>query len=167
MAFPKDQYMIQAFAPNRSDQAFNVRVLPRRSGCDGAVSNLHRSHPLGKGLSVCTIIVADQIAWCPVPGKCFDDLPRQPLRRRMPGHRKPQQPSSTVAHDQKGKQTLEINGRHQAEVDRSDGLRMVAQKGPPTLRWRPTTFGHVLGYRRFGDLEAELEQLTVNAGRTP
>ena len=167
MAFPKDQYMIQAFAPNRSDQAFNVRVLPRRSGCDGAVSNPHRSHPLGKGLSVCTIIVSDQIAWCPVPGKCLNNLPCQPLRRRMPGYGEPQQPSPTMTHYEKRKQTPEVDGRNHTDVNRCNGLRMVAQRGPPTLRWRPTTFDHVLGHRRLGHLEAELEQLTVNAGRTP
>jgi hypothetical protein len=53
-------------------------------------------------LSVRTIIIADQIAWCRIPGKRLDDLMRALLRRQMPGHRKPQQPSSTMAHDQKG-----------------------------------------------------------------
>ena len=133
MPLAKDQNMIQALASKRPDQAFNIWVLPRRPRSNGAIANPHPSHSVGKGLSVCAIIVADQIAWCRLPRKCLDDLPRQSLRRRMPGHSEPHQPSSTMAYDQKGKQTLEFNSRNQAEIDRRDHVRMVAQKGPPTL----------------------------------
>jgi hypothetical protein len=106
MPFAEDQDMIQALAAKRPDQAFNIWVLPGRPRCNRTVANSHPSHPVREGLSVRSIIVADEIARCRLPWECFHDLLRQPLRRGMPGYREPQKPSSTMAHDQKGKQAL-------------------------------------------------------------
>jgi hypothetical protein len=39
--------------------------------------------------------------------------------------------SSTVAHHEKRKQTLECQRRTHAEIDLSDSFRMVAQECPP------------------------------------
>ena len=106
MLFTEDQHMIQALAAKRPDQAFNIWILPGRARCDRAVAYPHSSHPLRDGLSVSTVIVADQIARCGIPRECLGDLLRQPLRRGMLGHREPQKLSSTMAHDQKGKMGL-------------------------------------------------------------
>src|SRR5207245_2229683 len=44
---------------------------------------------------------------------------------------------------------------------------MVAEKRPPALgRW-PRAAAHIPSDRRLSDIEAELEQLTMNAWRTP
>ena len=109
MLFTEDQNMIQALAAERSDQAFNIWVLPGRARRDRAVANPHPSHPVREGLSVGTIIVADQIARRRIPRKCLGDLLCQPLR--LLGYREPEKLSATVAHDQKGKQALERQGR--------------------------------------------------------
>ena len=45
--------------------------------------------------------------------------------------------------------------------------RMVAQQGAPALRGWLTSLGHILGDRRLSDRKAELEQLTMDARRTP
>src|SRR3974390_1793099 len=74
MPLAKDQNMIQALASKRPDQAFNIWILPRRPRSNGAIANPHPSHSVGKGLSVCAIIGADQIAWGRPPRKCLDDL---------------------------------------------------------------------------------------------
>ena len=145
MPFAEDQDMIQALAAKRPDQAFNIWVLPGRPRCNRTVANSHPSHPVREGLSVRSIIVADEIARCRLPWECFHDLLRQPLRRGMPGYREPQKPSSTMAHDQKGKQALKRHCRNQAKIDRRNRIRMVAQECAPRLRWRPSVFDHVLG----------------------
>jgi hypothetical protein len=44
--------------------------------------------------------------------------------------------------------------RNHAEIDRSDGVRMVAQECPPGLRWRPSAPDHVFGNRRLGDRDS-------------
>src|SRR5215813_8297095 len=50
-----------------------------------------------EGLPIGAIIVAHQISRCRVPRKCLNDLLCQPLRRRVPGHRKPKELSSNMA----------------------------------------------------------------------
>jgi len=140
MLFTEDQDVIQALAAKRPDQAFHIWVLPGRARCDRAVAYPHPSHPVGEGLPVGTIIVADQITRCHIPRECFHDLLRQPLRRGMLGHRKPEKLSSTMAHDQKGKQELKGQGRHQAKIDRPiasawlrRNVRHVCDGGPRCL----------------------------------
>ena len=44
---------------------------------------------------------------------------------------------------------------------------MIAEKRPPTLRRWPRVAAHVPSDRRLCDLEAELEQLTMNTWRAP
>ena len=61
--------------------------------------------PGGEDVSVGPVIVTNQVGRCRCPGERLGDLPRKPLRRRMPGHLKPQQLPSTVANDQEGKQS--------------------------------------------------------------
>ena len=63
--------------------------------------------------------------------------------------------------------TLECHRLDHAEINRRYSVRMIAQKCSPGLRWRPTVPDHVLGDRRLGDLEAKLEQFTVDAGHAP
>jgi catechol 2,3-dioxygenase-like lactoylglutathione lyase family enzyme len=81
----------------------------------------------------------------------------------VPGHREPEQLSSTVAQYEKRKQALERQGWNHAKIDRRDGVCMVAQECPPSLRWRPSVPDHVFEDRRLGDLEPELEQFTMDA----
>src|SRR5262245_26286948 len=71
MPFAQDQNMIQAFAAKRPDQAFHIWVLPGRARCDRAVAYPQPSHPVGEGLPVSSIIVADQITRCRIPWECF------------------------------------------------------------------------------------------------
>jgi hypothetical protein len=85
----------------------------------------------------------------------------------MPGHREPEQLSPSVAHDEKRKQALESHRWNHAKIDRCDSFRMVAQECPPCLRWRPSTPDHVLGNRRLGDPEPELEQFTMDSWGAP
>src|SRR5438093_1405625 len=44
---------------------------------------------------------------------------------------------------------------------------MVAEKRPPALRRWPKAATHIPSDRRLSDLEAKLEQLTMNAWRAP
>src|SRR5690348_17501000 len=50
------------------------------------------------------------------------------LRRRMAGHREPQQLPPPVTDDNEGKQPLKSRGRDHAEIDRRDGVCMVRKK---------------------------------------
>src|SRR5262245_66669451 len=43
----------------------------------------------------------------------------------------------------------------------------LRRKGAPPLTWRSLPLDHVFGHRRLCDLKAELEQLAVDARRSP
>src|SRR5262245_43745069 len=53
------------------------------------------------------------------------------------------------------------------DQDRRDGVCMVAQECPPSLRWGPSAPDHVFGHRRLGDLKPEFEQFTMDARGAP
>ena len=95
------------------------------------------------------------------------DLLGQPLRRRIPGYRKPQQLSPSMAKHKKSKQVLEGQGWDHAEINRYDCLRVTAQECPPGLRWRSSASDHVLGDRRLGHLEPKLQQFAMNSRSAP
>ena len=89
--------MISALAPDRSNQAFSISVLPRREERRGSVPDTHCSYPSLERATKCSVIVTDEIFGRRVPRECFGDSTRQPLRRWVLGHRKQQQlPASTA-----------------------------------------------------------------------
>jgi len=85
----------------------------------------------------------------------------------VPRNGKPEQLSSTVAYDEKRKQVLKCQGSNHAKIDCRNGIRVVVQECPPSLRRRPSVPEHVFGDRRLGDLEPERQQFTVDARGTP
>ena len=52
----------------------------------------------------------------------FSDLARQPLGRRVAGHRKPQQLPTFVAENEKREQLLKRNRRNHEQINRRDPL---------------------------------------------
>src|SRR3979411_1565262 len=92
---------------------------------------------------------------------------RDPLRGWVCRHAKRHPKSSSVAHNDKTIQNLECDRRKDKEVDRRDAVDVIAEKRPPAVRRWPRGAAHVSRDRRLGDLEAELEQLTMNARRAP
>ena len=72
-----------------------------------------------------------------------------------------------MAYDDKTIEGLERDRWQDEEIDRRDAVGVVPEKRPPALgRWPPAA-AHIPSDRRLGDLEAELEQLTMNAWGAP
>ena len=121
--------MVSALAPYRPDQSFQIPILAGRAEGDGPVPDAHRSHPSLERDAKCSVIVADEIFRRRVPQERFGDLTRQPLRRRVAGHRKPQQLSPFVPENEKCEELLERDGRNHKEIDRCNAFPTVANKG--------------------------------------
>jgi hypothetical protein len=102
-----------------------------------------------------------------VPRERLGDLARDPLRGWVCRHAKRHPKSSSVAHNDKTIQNLECDRRQDKEVDRRDAVGVIAENRRPALRRWPRVAAHVPGDRRLGDLEAELEQLTMNTRCAP
>src|SRR5260370_29526479 len=81
----------------------------------------------------------------------------------MRGDIEMQDPSTVVSQYQEHVQHLKANGRHREKVDRHRGLHVVFQEGPPCLRRRVSTADHVFAHAGLADINAELEEFTVDA----
>src|SRR5260370_41848515 len=110
--------MIYALVPDRTDQALSISILPGRAERRRPVPDPHRSHTSPERNAKCSVIVANEIFRCAVPGEGFGDLACQPPGRRIAGHRKPQQASPFVAQNKKCEQLLKANRWNNKEIDR-------------------------------------------------
>src|SRR5664280_1315155 len=102
-----------------------------------------------------------------VPWESLGDLARDPLRSRVSRHAKRQPNSSSMPYDDKTIEDPERDCWQDKKVDRCDAIGMVAQKRAPALRWRPRVAAHIPSDCRLSDLEAELEQFTMNVWGAP
>ena len=62
---------------------------------------------------------------------------------------------------------FKANGGNDEQIHRRDLPRMIAQECSPALAWQAASPDHGLGYARLGDVEPELEQLSVDPRRSP
>src|SRR6201996_2200696 len=127
------------------------------------VPNAHCTDPLREDRTIRGVSIPNEISRRVVPRERLGDLARDPLRGWVCRHAK-RHPSS-VAHNDKTIQNLECDRWQDKEVDRRDAVDVIAEKRLPALRRWPRVAAHVPSDRRLGDLEAELEQLTMCAAR--
>src|SRR3984893_8395165 len=167
MRLAQDNHMIDALAPDRSDQPLGKAILPGRGWCNWPIPDAHGAQSAGDDCTVDAIPVANHVARSFIPRECFCDLPRNPFRGWMCRDADPDQLSAVQSHDDVGVEQVEANGRDNEQVHGGNILSMITQKGAPSLAWRPASLGHVFGHTRLRDLKPELEQLTVNARRSP
>src|SRR6202165_862480 len=165
--FAKHDHVVETFAADRADESLDVSILPGRSGCDRMVPNAHCTDPLQEDRTIRGVSIPNEISRRVVPRERLGDLARDPLRGWVCRHAKRYPKSSSVAYNDKTIQNLECDRRQDKEVDRRDAVDVIAEKRPPALRRWPRVAAHVPSDRRLGDLEAELEQLTVNTRRAP
>src|SRR5258707_3535075 len=80
---------------------------------------------------------------------------------------KPQNLSSAVPHDQQSIEQAKRDRRHDEQIHRRDAVGMVMKERLPALRRWASSFDHILGHARLSDVDAELEQLSVDPRRSP
>ena len=99
----------------------------------------------------------------------FAQLQYDPQGVWLTGHVAVQNLPPIVADDEEAVQNSEGQSRHGEEIHGSDCFAMVPEKSQPAPRWirimiRPL---HPARNRSFRDVETQLEQLPVDAGRSP
>ena len=72
-----------------------------------------------------------------------------------------------MPHDQQAVEQPKRDRRHDEHIHRGDAIGMIAEERLPALGRRAPSLGHVLRDGRLPDLNAELEELTVNPGSAP
>src|ERR1035441_6675201 len=129
---------------------------------NGPIPNAHGAQALHEDGSVRGAPIPDEVWRRMVPRKRLGNLARYPLRGRIGCHTKRHPVPSSVTKDDEAIKSLERDRWQDKQVDRRNAIRMIVQKGLPALRrWQPAA-AYIPSNRRLGDLEAELEKLTMN-----
>ena len=148
-------------------KSFGKAIPPRRSRRNRLIADAHGPQSPPDNATVDAVAITDQIAWRFVPGKCFDNLLRNPFRCRMGRHIDPHKVSPCQSDNDQGVEQLKSDSRHNEQVHRCNLRRVIADKGTPALTGRTTLPGHVLRYGRLRDRKPKLEQLAMNPRCTP
>src|ERR1700692_375708 len=142
---PQDNHMIDALAPDRSDQPFGKAILPRRGWCNGLVPDAHGTQSARDDNAVDSIPILDHIARSHVPGKRLVYLTCTPLRRRVGCDVNPDEISAIKPYNHEAVEHSEANGRDDEQIHGGNVRRVVSQKGPPPLAGWSSVLDHVLG----------------------
>src|SRR4029077_4628456 len=71
MCLAQDNDVVQALAPDRSDQPFGNAILPGRGWCNWLISDAHGAKSARDNGAVNPIAVPDHITRSPIPRKCL------------------------------------------------------------------------------------------------
>ena len=91
MRLAQDHDMIQAFAPDRADEPFNVSVLPGRAGRSWSVPDAYGSKTSRYHIALRNIFVPNEVLGCMIPRAGLGDLAGDPFGRRIGGDVDPNQ----------------------------------------------------------------------------
>ncbi len=133
MTLVENDDMIEAFAANRPDQAFRLRILPGRPWSDDDFLDAHVRDSFPEDLARCPIAISDQKPRDFVKRERFDHLLRRPLGCRVSCYVEVNDfPAAVTEHD-KGDEYSKCGRRDGEEVDGNDVGQMVIQKRSPSL----------------------------------
>jgi len=113
------------------------------------------------------IAVPQQVARDLIQRKCIPRLLSRPLGGRVAGHIEVKNTATIMGQDQKDLKDVETDGGNREEIDRDQSREVVLHEGAPRLRRRFTAAHHVFADTGLADVDAEFEQLAVNARCTP
>src|SRR6202171_444400 len=130
MRLAQDNHMIDALAPDRSDQPFGKAILPRRSWYNGLVPDAHGTQAARDDNAVDSIPISDHIARSHLPGKRLGYLTCNPLRRRVGCDVNPDEISAIKPYNHEAVEQVEANGRDNEQIHGGNFRRVVSQKGP-------------------------------------
>jgi hypothetical protein len=147
MCLAEDNDVVQALAPDRSDQPLGKAILPRRGWCNWLISDAHGAKSACDNSAVDPIAVPDHIARSPLPRKSLGDLACNPFRCWVGCDINPDEISAMKPHNHKTIEYSEANCRDNEEIHGGNVRRVVSQKGPPSLAGRPSSLDHVGGDR--------------------
>src|SRR5262245_33592526 len=159
--------MVQTFSANRTDEAFDVRSLPRRPRSAEHFFDIHYRDLVAELLAIDSISIAQQISRRRIKRKGFEHLLRRPFSGGMSCDVEVHDAASIVCEDNKNEEDFEPNGLDGEEVDGRELRNVILEERPPRLRWWFRASDHVLGNRSLRDLNIQLHQLAVDPGCAP
>src|SRR5260370_38025636 len=165
MAFAEYNDVVNALPSDGADQPFGICVLPRGTRRCWPVANAYRSESADIDFTIGPVPVTNEIARSLFPPACFRDLICDPFCGWMRCDAKPQNMSLAVPHDQHSIEQAKRDCRHDEHIHRSDPISVIAEECPPALGRRVSLPDHVLGHTGLSDIDAELEEFSMDPRR--
>src|ERR1700730_18065525 len=159
--------VVKAFPSDRTNQPFGICGLPRGTWRCWSVANAHRSESADKDLTIGPVPATNEIAGNLFPAASFRNLICDPFCSWMRCDAKPQNMSPAVPQDQESIEQAKRHCRHDEHIHRSDPISVIAEECPPALGRRVSSPDHVLGHAGLSDIDAVLEQLSMDPRRSP
>ena len=104
-------HMIQTLSPDRADQAFCVRILPRRARRRDHFFDVHVPYALLENMAVDSVAITNQKSRRRLFGERFDNLLGRPICGRMRRNVEMNDMPSIVAQHNKGEEYAESSRR--------------------------------------------------------
>ena len=129
--FAEHDDVVGALASERADYPLDdgVRLRCAHGSLDGLDPDLRR--PRREVAAVAAVPIANEEARCCSPGRGLDDLPPDPVCRRMSGDVEMHDPAPVVGDGDEYVQGPEGQGGNGEEVCRPNLVGVQAKKGPP------------------------------------
>ena len=167
MPLVPDDDMIETLASDGADDPFDITVLPGRSRCRWYIVDSHRFYSIPVEPAVGAVSITDNIARHLVPGERFGNLPCRPFSGRTCSNFEMDQLAAIVTENDEYIEDSKGQRRNDQEIDRGRAVEVIEEERLPCLiRIRPS-LRHVPRYRRLADVEAQLQQLSMNPRRAP
>src|SRR5450631_177954 len=168
MALTEDDDVVETFPPHGSYQAFSKWILPRRSRRGKDFVDAEAVDATAELVAVDAVAVPDQVLGRRVFGERLDDLLRGPGRTGRLGDIEVKNAATVVGKDEEDIQNAKRRRRYREEIDRYQRPDVVLEERAPGLRrWLSWLGRHEAGHASLADVDAELEQLSVDPGRAP
>ena len=165
--FVENDDVVGALAPDRTDQAFRERILPRRSVRGDDFFDVEIPRFLFENRSVDLVPISQQISWCRVPWERFDQLLSGPFRCRMCGNVEVGHTSAIMSQDHQDEQDPKRQRRYDEEIERDGLIEMVVEEAFPRGRRIGDSPWHVLGNSGLPDIDPELQEFPVDSWCAP
>src|SRR2546426_4935508 len=163
----ENDYVIEAFAADASDDSLRIRILPRASWSRPHFPNTHSLNSVLEVFPIDSISIMNQIARCLIIRKCSDDLLCRPSRLRMFGHIKVNDSASFMRQHNEYKKHAQSSSRYREEVDRHEIADVIVEEGSPRLGRCRAGFRYQTGNRTFRNFDSEFKQFPMNSWCSP
>ena len=167
VSLSEDEYVIQTLASDRPDQALSERVLPRAVWRRDDFADPHALHAMPKWLTVHAVAVVEEVGRRGLVREGVHELLGGPVGCGVLGHVEVDHPSAVVSERDEHEEDAEASGGHGKEVDRDQVEDVVGEKRPPGLSGVRAALRHEPGDGALGNLNAKLQELSVDARGAP
>src|SRR5580692_856648 len=145
MCLAEDNDVVQALAPDRSDQPFGKAVLPGRGWRGRLVPDAHGAQSACDDAAIDPVAIADEVVRSLIPGKRLRYLTCNPFGRGICCDVDPDEVSAVEPDDDEGIEQVETDSWNNEQVHGGNVWRMVSQKGPPSQTWGSTSRDLIFG----------------------